>query len=75
MSLLRRFAGLQVRRCYSSERETLHAALPRITRRLSLESLDPRLVLSASPYGAMVQDTGEYLLGSSAVTVAFMEST
>lgn len=75
MSSLRRFAGLQVRRFSANRREASRAALPRNTRRLSLESLDPRLVLSASPYGAMVQDTGEYLLGSSAVTVAFMEST
>ena len=75
MSSLRRFAGLQVRRFSANRREAFRAALPRVMRRLSLESLDPRLVLSASPYGAMVQDTGEYLLGSSVVTVAFMEST
>jgi len=40
-----------------------------------IERLDARLVLSGSPLGAMVQDTGEYLLGSSAVTVVLMEST
>ena len=43
-------------------------------RKLALECLDPRLVLSASPFGAMTQDTGEYLLGSTAVTVVLMES-
>ncbi len=45
------------------------------SRRLVLEQLDPRLVLSASPFGAMQQDTGEYLLGSSTATVVLMEST
>ena len=38
-----------------------------------IERLDTRWVLSGSPLGAMVQDTGEYLLGSSAVTVVLME--
>ena len=42
---------------------------------VGVERLDPRLVLSGSPLGAMVQDTGEYLLGSSTVTVVLMEST
>lgn len=47
---------------------------PLRSRKALVESLDDRLVLSASPFGAMVQDTGEYLLGSSAVTVVLMES-
>lgn len=69
MSILRYF-GLRLKRgARKRPRQSLRRATP------AVEHLTPRLVLSASPMGAMVQDTGEYLLGSSAVTVVLMEST
>ncbi|MEM7475219.1 MAG: dockerin type I domain-containing protein [Planctomycetota bacterium] len=43
-------------------------------RRLQLEKLECRRVLTAMPYGAMETDTGEFLLGDVAVTPVFFES-
>lgn len=43
-------------------------------RRLSLESLEHRRLLAATPLGATHLDTGEFLLGSVAVTPVFFES-
>jgi hypothetical protein len=38
------------------------------------ECLEPRLVLSGLPYGAVAQDTAEYMLGDIVATVVFFES-
>ena len=43
-------------------------------RKLRLESLEHRKLLAAAPMGATSQDTGEFLLGSVAVTPVFFES-
>jgi hypothetical protein len=43
-------------------------------RRLRLELLEERRQLSAVPLGAMPQDTGEFMLGSVAVTPVLLES-
>lgn len=69
MSILRRMM-----KCLKTT-QPRRLARPRTRTLTGFERLDPRLVLSGSPYGAMVQDTGEYLLGSSTVTVVLMEST
>jgi hypothetical protein len=44
-------------------------------RRLTLESLESRIVLSGVPFGAMQQDTGGFLLGDVTATVVLLEST
>ena len=44
-------------------------------RRLTLESLESRIVLSGVPFGAMQQDTGGFLLGDVTTTVVLLEST
>ena len=44
-------------------------------RRLTLEPLESRIVLSGVPFGAMQQDTGGFLLGDVATTVVLLEST
>ncbi|MGN6545585.1 MAG: dockerin type I domain-containing protein, partial [Aureliella sp.] len=46
----------------------------RETRRLSLETLETRRVMTTPPFGAMPQDTGEFMLGRVAVTPVFLES-
>ena len=43
-------------------------------RRLRLESLEPRTLLTGLPYGAVAEDTAEYMLGSVVATVVFFES-
>ena len=43
-------------------------------RRAGLEQLENRSLLAVLPYGAMPDDTGEYLLGDVLVSVVFMES-
>ncbi len=43
-------------------------------RRLNCERLEDRRLLSAAPYGAFPDDTGEYMLGDVLVTVVLMES-
>ena len=43
-------------------------------RRLLVESLETRALLTALPFGAMKEDTGEYMLGDVRVTVVLMES-
>ncbi len=43
-------------------------------RRLKIESLEQRRLLAGLPYGAIPQDTGEYMLGRVAVTPVFLES-
>ncbi len=43
-------------------------------RRLALETLENRRVLAALPFGASVQDTGEFMLGTVAVTPVLLES-
>ena len=43
-------------------------------RRHVAEFLEPRALLSAAPYGAMPDDTGEFMLGNVDVTVVLMES-
>ena len=57
-------------------RRTRGAACPpaRSRRRLGCESLEDRRLLSAAPYGAYPDDTGEFMLGDVLVTVVFMES-
>ena len=49
------------------------AALSR-QRRLHIEQLEGRDLLTALPFGAMPDDTGEYMLGDVKVTVVLMES-
>lgn len=44
------------------------------SRKLRLESLEHRRLLAAAPMGATLQDTGEFLLGSVAVTPVLFES-
>ncbi len=44
-------------------------------RRLSVEALESRQLLASLPYGALPDDTGEYMLGDIVVTVVLMEST
>ena len=39
-----------------------------------LEQLEPRMLLTSLPYGAVAQDTGEYMLGDAVATVVFFES-
>ena len=65
------------RRLYQRFKRLNHSSpgKPVRIRKTVFETLDDRLVLSASPYGAMIQDTGEYLLGSTVATVVLMEST
>src|SRR5687767_7891078 len=54
--------------------------MPRAPRRpsrrriFSCEALEPRQLLAGLPFGAKADDTAEFMLGSSAVTVVFMES-
>jgi hypothetical protein len=43
-------------------------------RRLWAEPLEPRTLLTALPFGAMPDDTGEYMLGKIVVNVVLMES-
>lgn len=43
-------------------------------RRLGAEPLEPRTLLSTLPFGAMPDDTGEYMLGKVVVNVVLMES-
>ena len=43
--------------------------------RLAVEQLEPRLPLTATPFGALPEDTAEYLLGDVQVTVVLMESS
>ncbi len=43
-------------------------------RRLTLETFEARRVFAGLPYGAMPQDTGEFMLGRIAVTPVFLES-
>ena len=65
------------RRLYQRFKRLKHSSRgkPVRIRKTVFETLGDRLVLSASPYGAMIQDTGEYLLGSTVATVVLMEST
>lgn len=44
------------------------------SRRLALETLESRRVMASLPYGAMEQDTAEFMLGKVAVTPVFLES-
>ena len=43
-------------------------------RYLAVESLESRQLLASLPYGALPQDTGEYMLGKIAVTPVLLES-
>jgi hypothetical protein len=65
---------LSVSRHSSARRKS--AALRRAAhqRTARLEQLEPRTVMTALPFGAMNDDTGEYMLGDVRVTVVFMES-
>ena len=49
-------------------------SLRKAPRRVIFETLEARTVLAALPYGAMPDDTGEYMLGDVLVTVVLMES-
>lgn len=44
------------------------------TRALSIETLETRRVFTSLPFGATAQDTGEFMLGSVAVTTVLLES-
>jgi hypothetical protein len=65
---------LSASRHSSARRNT--AARPRAarTRVARFESLEARTVMTALPYGAMNDDTGEYMLGDVRVTVVLLES-
>ena len=52
-----------------------HSTACSVARRLNLESLESRIVLSGVPLGAMQQDTGGFLLGDVTTTVVLLEST
>mgnify|MGYP005636248763 FL=1 len=54
---------------------TAHSFGSVAARRLNFESLESRIVLSGVPFGAMQQDTGEFLLGDVTTTVVLLEST
>ena len=59
------------------KRGSLRAGVPAAKSRhraLRLESLEPRQMLSSTPWGASSLDTAEYLLGDVAVTLVLMES-
>ena len=55
-------------RCRFAKRRR-HAA-----RRARFEQLEPRTLLTGLPYGAVEQDTAEYMLGNVVATVVFFES-
>lgn len=44
------------------------------SRKLTLETLEHRQVMASLPFGAMPQDTGEFLIGKVSVTPVFLES-
>ncbi len=46
----------------------------RATRRVRFEPLEPRMMLTGLPYGAVGQDTAEYMLGNVVATVVLFES-
>lgn len=50
------------------------ARIEQKNRRLTFEACEPRRVFASLPYGAMAQDTGEFMLGRVAVTPVFLES-
>ncbi len=50
------------------------ARLKRKSRRLVVEACEPRRVFAGLPFGALPQDTGEFMLGRVAVTPVFLES-
>ena len=60
----------------SRPRNLRHRAQPARARRRvpGLEQLENRSLLAVLPYGAMPDDTGEYMLGDVLVSVVFMES-
>ena len=47
----------------------------RPVRRLRVEWLEDRRLLAVTPFGALPQDTGEFMLGDVLVTVVLMESS
>lgn len=57
----------------SSKKRRKHGVW-RSGRRPRVEYLEPRMMLSAVPYGAHQQDTGEYMLGDIVATVVLFES-
>jgi hypothetical protein len=61
--------GRRNRRARADARATRRGAS-----RLKFELLEDRRLLSAAPYGAFPDDTGEYMLGDVLVTVVLMES-
>lgn len=52
-----------------------HQRKRQLARCLKIEKLDQRAMFAANPLGATPYDTGEFLLGSVAVTPVFFEST
>ena len=56
-----------------AERKKRPKALRR--RKLTVECLEERRVMTVLPFGATSQDTGEFMLGRIAVTPVFLEST
>lgn len=57
-----------------SNRKSRRQRQERSGRRLAVETLEPRLPFSATPFGALPHDTAEFLLGDVQVTVVLMES-
>lgn len=50
------------------------ASSKKTVRRLAFETCEPRRVFASLPFGAMPQDTAEFMLGRVAVTPVFLES-
>ena len=61
-----------VRKVRRSKRPTRRRSLDKRSGRF--EQLEPRMLLTGLPYGAVGPDTGEYMLGDVLVTVVFFES-
>ncbi len=70
MTRLRRNVELLAIRAVSRKRLRRQSSV----RRLRLETLETRSLLAGLPYGAMPDDTGEYMLGRIAVTPVLLES-
>lgn len=62
----------RTKRTSASRRAPLHAARDR--RRAWFECLEGRQLLASLPFGALPDDTGEYMLGDVIVSVVLMES-
>jgi hypothetical protein len=69
-----RTRGLALRTNHQRKLDSGKLAAVKRNRALRVESLEPRTMLYAYPFGALPDDTGEYMLGDVAVNVVLMES-